>query len=172
MRAIAIIGGLAASAWLTGNVVLAAVAMTMFGSLTDSIGEASGRSAAGQAFGDILAWWAPAVWPLFALLAVAVVARAGQSLGTGRRAAPLAAIVLTLGLAGTHLYTHHLVGAVAAARDALPADSVASEDPDFQKLHKTSERMMGLETVLVLVVGCLLPMLAVGQRHAERPSDG
>jgi len=167
MRGLGIVGGIAATAWVSANVVLVGVAVSLFTSLRRDLGEEAGNALAGRVFGDLLAWWAIAMWIPFGVLALAVVWRCGIAWSGGRRVAPALALLGVLLLAGTHAYGQHLITAVAERRDALPPGTTPSEDPTFQALHRRSERTVGFETLLVLLAGCLLPLV----RPAPEPED-
>lgn len=161
MRAIGLIGLITATAWFAVDAALAGVAMSTFGTLKASLGDLPGRTAAGQVFGDILAWWMIVAWVLFALTAIALCVGLGQGWERGRRAGPIAAGVLVLALAAVHGYGHHLVGSVADAREGLAENADPRDDEDFQVLHKRSERVFAAEGLLALVaVLALVPMTA------------
>lgn len=173
MRPLGVLGLIAAVTWLAGDAVLVGVAMTSFEVLRELLGEAEGRRAAGRVFGAILAWWSILAWGPFALVATALCVRAGAGWERGRRVAPIAAGLLTLILGGLHGYGHHLVGAVAATRDALPATTEPSEDATFQALHRRSERVFALEALAILAaVLILIPMTASGgtRRSVDAPA--
>lgn len=164
---------LAATIWVTGNVVLGAVVAPAAFSVAPPRGTLITREAAGAIFGTVLERWSN--MPVTVLLTVVLFSLGmlvGRAWGERRRlVASLLLGVLCLTWACHHLARQTLVevAALAEERRQTPERSPASE-VIFAERHHASERWVGAETLaaLLLAVGGVVGVVRMGRASAQR----
>ncbi|MDA3963814.1 MAG: hypothetical protein PF961_23745 [Planctomycetota bacterium] len=161
---------LAACSWTAVNAVLVGVAMTAFGVLKAQLDDLAGRKVAGQVFGQILDWWTNIAWILAIAAAVGLALTAAMYWYRAARVRPVLLIVLLAAMLGCHAVASLQVSEVAEARAALE-DRDPRDDPAFSKLHKASERVFALETILALVATLALATSLVPRDRLEVAVD-
>jgi uncharacterized membrane-anchored protein len=144
------------SLWLGGLITLALLVMAVF------IGSGLDRETAGRATSSMFVWFGKAQ------LVIATFALIATFLAYLQRRGPMIVVLFTL-------LTIAALGAVAFSMYVVPRleelrIAGQSQSPDFQTLHKQSERLMTAAILVVLAATLMLPALCRAL-YTARPTD-